>query len=433
MSQPLLFNVKEKKGKFLGRFAKYYIFLFLLLVVFIFGYAVGRTSDNKNGGGNGGILGLTEAGDDGGGTVAGDVLNQKERPDFLSKNVDFDLFWDVWDTIKGNYVDQPVAETDLLYGAMAGSVAGLGDPHSVFFDPETNSKFMEEMKGNFEGIGAEIAIKKDQLVIVAPLADSPAAKADLKSGDKILAIDGKDTAGMNLDYAVSIIRGAKGTEVVLTISRDGWEDSKEVKVVRDTIKIDSVQWRMLDNNIALLEVKYLNEDTSADFNDTVMEIVNKNPSGVILDLRNDPGGYLDTAIDIASEWVEDGVIVSEKGKGGDVITHKANGRARLKDFKTVVLINKGSASGSEIIAGALQDYKLATLVGETSFGKGSVQTMFPLDDGSAIKLTIARWYTPNENLIDGEGIDPDISIELSDEDFSNDKDPQLDKAIELLK
>jgi carboxyl-terminal processing protease len=301
----------------------------------------------------------------------------------------------------------------------------------VFFDPEITEEFNQELEGSFEGIGAEIAIKKDRLTIVSPLEGSPAKAAGLRSGDKVYAIDGEDTAGISLDQAVNNIRGPKGSEVVLSVSRDGIEEVEDVTITRDTIKIQSVKWEM-KGDIAYINLSYFHTDTEDAFSKAVGEIVAKNPKGIILDMRGNPGGLLDAAIDVASEWVEDGVITYEKTSDGKLHKHSATGKARLKDFNTIVLINKGSASGSEIVAGALKDHGKAQLLGETSFGKGSVQTLFSLPDGSSIKLTIAKWLTPNENMIDQEGIHPDIEIERTDEDFDNDADPQLDKALELL-
>jgi carboxyl-terminal processing protease len=408
---------QRKENNFFKKFLNYYFVILLVLIVFVGGVLVGQYSNKP----------VTNAN-----FVSGKVTNQKVRPSFLSKDIDFDLFWQTWDIIKKNYVHQPVSETELLYGAMAGSVASLGDPHSIFFDPETTQKFSAELKGNFDGIGAEVAIKNDRLTIIAALPGTPADKAGLHPGDKVLAIDGEDTSVMSLDYAVNKIRGPKGTDVVLTINRESWEKPKEIKITRETIKIKSVTWKMLDNSIALINLRYFNEDTSQEFNKAVIEIIAKNPKGVILDLRNNPGGFLDTAVDVAGEWVNKGTIVYEKSADGKLKAHEAKGRARLKDFPTVVLVNQGSASGSEIVAGALKDYKLATLVGEKTFGKGSVQTLFALEDGSSIKLTIALWLTPNENTIDGEGIEPDVQVKLTDEDFNQNKDPQLDKAIWVL-
>jgi len=406
------------KIKPMNKVVKYYLLAFLIILVFILGFVAGRQAGEEK-------IAINNA-------EAGTVLNKKDRPDFLNKDVDFDLFWQVWDIIENNYVYQPVPQTDLLYGAMVGSVAALGDPHSVFFDPKITQEFTDELQGDFEGIGAEIAIKKDRLTIVAPLPGSPAQKAGLRAGDKVYAIDGLDTTGISLDYAVSKIRGPQGTEVVLLISRDGIDETQEIKIVRDQIHINSVTWHMDPSGVAVIELSYFNEDTSDAFDKAVMEVASKNPKAIILDMRNNPGGFLETAIDVASEWIEDGVIVYERDSKGNMKEHKAKGQARLKDFKTVVLINKGSASASEIVAGALKDHGMATLVGETTFGKGTVQSLFPLDDGSSIKLTIAEWLTPNENTIEGQGIDPDVEVELTEEDFNNDRDPQMDKALELL-
>lgn len=414
-----LFKPKKQKANFFRKFVNFYFALFLILLAFVLGLIVGNGSNPT-------VKGNLNKQED------GQVFNKKARPEFLSKDVNFNIFWETWEIIEKNYVRQPVSETELLYGAITGSVASLGDLHTVFFDPQTTKEFTEELQGKFEGIGAEIAIKKDRLTIVAPLPDSPAENAGLRSGDKVYEINGEDTTGISLDYAVSKIRGPKGTEVILTIGRESLEDLQEIEIIRDTIRIQSVKYEVLDNNIIHLKVRYFNGDTASDFNNAVLEIINKNPRGIIFDLRNNPGGFLETSIEVASEWVEDGVVVYERLSDGKLKKHKAKGRARLKDFPTVVLINEGSASGSEIVAGALQDYGLAILIGEQTFGKGSVQSLFDLSDGSTIKLTTAEWLTPNENTIDGDGIEPDIEIELTEEDFSSDLDPQLDKAIEIL-
>ncbi|MFC1598758.1 S41 family peptidase [Patescibacteria group bacterium] len=413
------FKIKstKKKNGFFRRFTKIYLYLFLILIVFIFGFLSGRQ--------NGETISQEKEN--------GQVYNKAAKPGFLNDDVNFNLFWDTWDIIESYYVDKPVSETELLYGAMAGSVASLGDPHSIFFDPETAQAFEDELGGSFEGIGAEIAIKNDRLTIVAPLPGTPAESAGLQSGDKVYAIDGEDTTGISLDYAVNKIRGPKGSEVVLTVSRNGLTDLVEIKIIRNTIKIESVKWEMLDNQIAHIKLRYFNLDTASEFNRIVMEIIEQNPQAIILDLRNNPGGYLDTAISVASEWVDDNIILYERTAGDKLKEHKdTRGTARFNEFTTVVLVNQGSASGSEIVAGALRDHDLATVIGEKTFGKGSVQNLFDLKDGSAIKLTIAKWLTPNENTIEGDGITPDIEIELSEEDFNGDADPQLDKAIEVL-
>lgn len=405
----------KKSQEFFGKFFSRYLMVILIIGSFGLGMLFGRSTDQS----------ITKPAE------GGEVTGKDTIPEYLTKDVDFDVFWDAWELIQEHYVDQPINETQMLYGALTGLTASVGDPHTVFFDPDTTESFQQELNGSFEGIGAEIAIKNNQLLIVSPLDGSPAKDAGIRSGDKIYAIDGQDTAGMSLDQAVSLIRGPKGTEVVLTISRDGLEDVQEIVIVRDTIDINSVELRFQDD-VAVLELSYFHEDTLGDFNDAVKEIIEKNPKGIILDMRGNPGGFLDSAVAIASEWVEDGVIVYEKDSEERLTEHDAVGTARLAGYPTVVLINGGSASGSEIVAGALQDYGIAQVLGEQSFGKGSVQTLIPLDDGSSIKITIAKWLTPNKNTIEEQGITPEIEVELTEEDFNNDRDPQLDRALELL-
>lgn len=365
----------------------------------------------------------------------GKVLNDKAPlPEYLSKDVDFGLFWDVWETVKDGFVEQPVSDVKLFYGALAGIVDSLEDPHSVFLDPKTAAEFRQELTGKFDGIGAEIGIRNNQLIVIAPLDETPADKAGLLPGDFILKIDGRETSGMPVDVAVSLIRGPKGTEVRLLIFRQDFEKPKEFKIIRDKIEVKSVKWEMKSEGVAYVRITHFNDDTLELFNQAVKELITtKGSRKLILDLRSNPGGFLDTAVDIGSRWVEDGAIVKERFSDGGVKVYRARGRAVLKDVKTVVLINQGSASASEIVAGALQDYKLAILVGERTFGKGSVQALQDFPDGSAVKITVARWLTPEGRTIEKDGIEPDIKVELKREDFEADKDPQLDKALELLK
>jgi carboxyl-terminal processing protease len=331
---------------------------------------------------------------------------------------------------------------------MAGIVASLKDPYSVFLNPEVSKKFDEELAGSFEGIGAEIGLKDERLTIIAPLPGTPAEKAGLAAGDRVLAIDGKDTTGIALDYAVNIIRGPKGTQVKLTVLSSGSDEPRELTITRDKIDIDSVKFTkqdtqgrtekdkgfsLKDGNIAYIQLLYFNENTLADWDKNVQAILAENPKGIILDLRNNPGGYLSTAIEVAGEWVDGKPVVAERLRSGDKISHSAERQPRFADIPTVILVNKGSASGSEIVAGALQDYKVATLVGETTFGKGSVQDLKKFADGSSVKLTIAEWLTPNGKNINEEGIKPDVEVKLTKEDLDNKKDPQLDKALEILR
>lgn len=346
---------------------------------------------------------------------------------------DFQLFWDVWESIQEEYVDQPVNETDLFYGAMEGLVSAVGDSYSQFFNPVMAEEFDQELSGSFSGIGVEVGIKNDLLVVIAPLEGSPGQQAGLRAGDIIIGIDGEDTFSMSLDRAVSLIRGEEGTEVVLLVV-SGENQPREVAITRNTIEHTGLRWELLDGGIAHLKMSAFDEETEDLLNKFIREMESDGGvNGIVLDLRNNPGGFLDMAIEVSSEWVEQGIILRERDNSGEERQHHARGRARLSSIPTIVLVNEGSASASEIVAGALQDYDLARVIGTTTFGKGSVQKYEGLEDGSSYRLTVARWYTPLERAIDEAGIVPDIEIELTEDDFNNDRDPQLDAALELLK
>jgi carboxyl-terminal processing protease len=353
---------------------------------------------------------------------------------FKSSSPDFDqdMFWHVWATIKKNYVNQPVEDKDLFYGALKGLVMGLDDPYSTFLEPEMAKEFLESMSGSFEGVGMEIGIKDGRLTVVAPLPHTPAFRAGLRAGDKIFAINGKDTSTMNLDEAVHLIRGPKGTPVVLTIWHPGENATEEVSIIRDVINIKTVSWELKENQIAYLSITHFNEETWSEFKDIAQVIVRADPQGLIVDLRNNPGGYLDTAVKIAGYWIADEVAVFSKDSSGKETEYHASGKGELSHLPTIVLVNQGSASASEILAGALQDYDHAVILGEQTFGKGSVQELESLFDGSALKLTVANWYTPLGRFISEEGIVPDIKVELTEEDFINEQDPQLERAQSIL-
>ncbi|OGL98395.1 hypothetical protein A2304_01720 [Candidatus Uhrbacteria bacterium RIFOXYB2_FULL_57_15] len=362
----------------------------------------------------------------------GRVLNQNSVSAFLSDDVDFGQFWDVWNLVKENFYRQPVSDKDLFYGALAGMVAGAGDPYTVYFDPDQAQEFQNALSGVFSGIGAEIGVHDGLLVVVAPLQDSPAQHAGLQSGDTIWAIDGVETVGMSVEQAVTRIRGEVGTQVTLTVSHDGLSAAEDVVITRDVITIDSVEWEYTDDGIVVISLYEFNDDTSALFNEAMNELLSKDVNGIVLDLRSDPGGLLSTAIDVASAWVGYRPVVLEKEHED---THSFSGISapRLQGIPTAVLVDGGSASASEIVAGALQDYGLATLVGTQTFGKGSVQDYRPLPDGSAIKVTIAQWFTPNGRSINETGITPDEVIEYTKEDSDAKRDPQKEKAFEILR
>ncbi|MHB8831296.1 MAG: S41 family peptidase [Patescibacteria group bacterium] len=364
-----------------------------------------------------------------------------------NKMLNFSQFWDLWKTLKLKYYDN-VSEEKMFYGAMSGMTAALGDPYTSFFEPKIAKEFSDSLKGEFEGIGAEIGVRNNQLQVIAPLPGTPAEKAGILSGDYILGINGTSTEGMVTEEAVTLIRGPKGTTVTLKIGRLPKSKSpaskaattstkeepiiKEYKIKRDKITIKSVILTWPKDGIAMIAVTNFNQDTDVEFKAAVDEVLAKNAKGIILDLRNDPGGYLDRSTAISGEWVGDQVVVSERRKGKIIDEFQGTGNARLKNIPTVVLVNQGSASAAEIVAGALQDYGLGKIIGMKTFGKGSVQDYSEFDDGSAIKITIAEWLTPKGRSINKSGIQPDIEVDRTIDDYNENRDPQLDKALEYL-
>lgn len=400
------------------KIAKVYPIAFLMALVFFLGVILGISAQESQSPEK--VFEITKT----------ELLNIFEKND----QIDPELFGEVWDKVHNEYIDKSkVSDVDLFYGALSGMVRALGDPHSIFLNPEFTKRFNEELDGSFFGIGAEIGKRNGFLVIVAPLADTPAEKAGLKAGDKILEVDGRDTADMTIDEAVSQIKGDKGTKVVLTILSSGDNAAREIAIIRDKIDVPSVIYKVEDN-IAIVRITNFNRDTAVKFNDIAQKIVASNPEGIILDMRNNPGGFLNVAVEISSHWLDPGqVVVRETFSDKSFDTnYDAVSRTDLSGFKTVVLVNQGSASASEIVAGVLQDYDLADIVGMRTYGKGSVQELMELSNGSSVKLTVAKWLTPNGRTIENEGIEPDFEVDLTLEDFNNDVDPQLDKAKSLI-
>jgi len=322
-----------------------------------------------------------------------------------------------------------------VHGAIRGLVASLHDPYSEFFPPDDNKRFQEDIQGNFGGIGAELGIKNDRLVIVAPLKDTPASRAGLLSGDEILKINATSTDGMGIDAAVGQIRGPVGTEIVLTIFREKWEKSREFKIIRGNITIPTLEAKIIGDNIIHIRLQSFNANANLLFYNEMVKALGSGAKGMILDLRDNPGGYLEVAVDLSGWFVPKGtVIVSEKGRGDVVVEEfKSSGNGALADFPVVVLMNGGSASASEILAGALRDLRKTKLVGETSFGKGTVQQLKSLRDGSSVKLTVAHWVFPSGKILEGGGLKPDVEIKMTEDDIKNKKDPQLDEAIKVLR
>lgn len=353
-------------------------------------------------------------------------------------DVDFNLFWDAWVRVQEKFVNRTEIDYQkMVYGAISGMVASLGDPYTLFMTPEENKDFSQVMQGNLEGIGAEVGMRKNIVTIVSPLTDSPAMKAGLQAGDKILKIDDKITDGMTIDEAVGHIRGPKGTQVTLTITRDGWTEVKEIKITRDVINIPIVKLEMKkagDKTVAYLALYHFTDNSVAEFKKVAQQILTSDAKGIILDLRNNPGGYLESSVEIASWFLPEGqMVVSEDYGNGKKQEHRSTGVDKLGSYQVVVLINQGSASASEILAGALRDNKTFKLVGAKSFGKGSVQELEQLSNGTSLKITVAKWYTPSGHSIMDDGLEPDVKVEITKEDFDNGRDPQLDKALELLK
>lgn len=351
--------------------------------------------------------------------------------------IDFSLFWQALKKLEEKYVDSDkINYQELLYGAVSGMTESLGDDYTIFMKPEKTESFIESVSGeeSFEGVGMEIAIKGKILTVVAPLEGTPAYRAGIKAGDKILKIDDTSTDDLLLEEAVNLIRGERGTQVTLTINRKTFDSPQEIIITRDVIQVPVVRWEIKEPNIAYIRIYHFASNLPSKFEDIVSEILNSDAEKIILDLRNNPGGYLEVAIEIASWFIPKGeVVVREEFKDGKMDEYKSKGYKPLQNFPVVVLVNGGSASASEIVAGALHDIKGIRLIGEKTFGKGSIQSLEKFKDGSSLKITVAKWLTPSGISIADEGLTPDIEIELTQEDIDNDIDPQLDKALEILR
>jgi len=350
-------------------------------------------------------------------------------------DVDFSLFWDAWRVLEEKFFDPAkINAKTMVYGAISGMVNSLKDPYTIYMPPEEAKIFKEDVAGEFQGVGMEIGIRKGELTVIAPLEGTPAQRAGLRAGDKIIKIDDTYTADLTTDEAVKLIRGPKDTKVVLTIFREGWSQSKEFEITRDVIEVPSLKWEMKNDNIAYLRLYQFSEIATPAFRQAVAQILSSPAQKMILDLRDNPGGYLEVAQDIAGWFLPQGQVVTIEDFGGkeENKEYLSQGSGQLSSYPLVVLINQGSASGSEILAGALRDNRGVQLIGAQSFGKGSVQTLEELKQGS-LKITVAKWLTPNGTLIDGEGLKPDVTVEITEKDYDEGKDPQLDKAIEIIK
>ena len=343
---------------------------------------------------------------------------------------------EVWTELQNAYYDSSKLDKGKLsYGAIKGLVAAIDDPYTVFMTPEESKTFNDDLEGQLEGIGAELEVKDGKLVVVSPLKGSPAEKAGIKPGDIIYKIDGAVAEEMTLYAAVKKIRGKPGTSVTLTVIHEKTSAPAEIKITRSEITVDSVTVEKLDGDIFHVSINQFNDHTKKEFLAAVQRILLEKAKGIILDLRGNGGGYLDTSVDVLSELVsgkQTAVIIKHRDQTQNE-TVKTSGSGRIADLPLVVLVDKGSASASEIVAGAVQDLKRGVLIGVTTFGKGSVQELNRLSDGSNLRMTIAKWFTPNDRTIDEVGITPDKIVEITDDDIKAKKDTQLDAAKEYFK
>ena len=346
----------------------------------------------------------------------------------------FSPFWETWDIVHDQYIDQPVDNQELMRGAITGMLESLGDEHTAYMNPDQFTQANIPMDGEYEGIGAWVDTSTEYLTIISPMPGSPAEEAGLLSGDEVIKIDGEDMTGLDGSLVIRKVLGPAGSTVVLTIQREEETTPFDVTIVRAKITIPSVESEILDDGIGYVAIMIFAAETQSELQDNLEEILAEDPVGLIIDLRNNGGGYLNTAVEVGSEFISEGVILYEDyGSDEELIDYRASKNGLATEIPLVLLINEGSASASEIVAGAIQDHERGPLVGATTFGKGSVQNWIALDNNQgAVRVTIARWLTPDKRQIHKVGLEPEYEVEYTEEDFLADLDPQLDKAVEVL-
>ncbi|MFA6177538.1 MAG: S41 family peptidase [Candidatus Paceibacterota bacterium] len=364
------------------------------------------------------------------------VLGISNKETEIAIKTDFSPFWKVWNTInEKNPSASSVTDQDKIYGAIGGLVSSLNDPYSVFFNPDETKSFEEEIAGNFDGIGMEVGIKDKILTVIAPLKDTPAYKANIKSGDKILKINEKVTSDLSIEEAIKLIRGPKGTTVTLTIFREGSQKPEEIKIVRDTINIPTLDTELRKDGIFVIKLYSFSANSANLFRNAMKQFAESGTDKLLLDLRGNPGGYLDASVDMASWFLPERktVVIEDYGNNKTAKTFRSKGYNIFNDkLKFIILIDDGSASASEILAGALQDNGRAKLVGSRSFGKGSVQEVVNVTPNTILKITVAKWLTPNGTSISEKGLTPDYPVEITQKDLDAKIDSQLNKAVQLL-
>ncbi|MBT9149106.1 MAG: putative CtpA-like serine protease [Dehalococcoidia bacterium] len=345
-----------------------------------------------------------------------------------------ELVEEVWQLIQRDFVDSEALDpAKMAEGAIRGLIEALDDPYTSYLTPQQYELSRTQLEGEFSGIGAIITIKEGQLTVVAPIADSPAEQAGIRPGDQILEVDGESTAGMGLHEAALKIRGRQGTKVRLLVLRPGEDTPREIEITRAEIKLPSVRWEMLPDAIAHITLTNFTGRTDSEFASALRDVIAQGAIGIVLDLRNNPGGLLDAAVRVASQFLEEGIVVYALDNRGERDDWSVQHKGIASEMPLAVLVNRHSASASEVVAGALQDYNRGPIIGAKTHGKGSMNRVHQLSNGGALYITFARWFTPDGRQIDREGITPDIEVELTPEDIENNRDPQLERAIEYLK
>jgi len=407
----------------------------LFLILPILGFLLGWSLSQKNNSSLDQELSRLEENQE---TIANLNLNaETTRPAVFRKTdpkaVDLSNFWEVWHLAEANFLRTENFDTQAqVDGAIKGLVDSLDDPYTVYMTPDEASDFEESMSGEFEGVGAEIDRRNDQIIIVSPLKGSPAESAGLRSGDVVFQIDEEPTFGITLEEAVTQIRGPKGEPVVLSVIRENERKPIDITIVRDSIVLPTIEWEINEEDIAVLSLYQFGNNAAKDFRAAVEAIVLESPKGIIVDLRNNGGGLLDASIKILSDFVADAVVVRTEGRRfGDTGDLKTGRDGSLLELPLVVLVNEGSASASEIFAGAIQDLNRGLVVGRKTFGKGSVQNVIPLSNGANLKITVSEWLTPNGRSIQEHGIDPHVLVEF-DENAPEGVDQVLERALNLI-